>query len=427
MINPITKRGYSEKGDHPSPKAFLNFTSLAAWMTDVWGPKVPRAGVHYLFSQPGAGKSSLSMVLAIDLALQGESCLIILTERTEEAVRDHHFTQLLESIPLSRRAYVRERVSFTDRVTSLSSLPDFLLGVLSSKSSQQAGPAFVVLDSVNGDGVHPCSRSYEGLYAAFRICRNFQTSLLALGHITKAGQSSGPQTIAHSVDTVSLMRVGWRRIYFQTLKNRYFPTSADPTILEMDSNGCLRLSPHACSEAATTKTLVGGTDSAIQVSLSIPQIGKQPKILCPGLQRGNISLLLQSLERHRDLSFPMSYFNVDIQLVSDVGYQKTMHLPIAVGCLASMDRFEIPSGVYFVGSMDLNLRLLDLPLAHRNALVASLDAGELPAASTIICPAADAAALQGASNGIRVLGFGTFLEFVDMLRNEKARFLAHAV
>jgi hypothetical protein len=89
-----------------------------------------------------------------------------------------------------------------------------------------------------------------------------------------------------------------------------------------------------------------------------------------------------------------------------------------------MDRFEIPSGVYFVGSMDLNLRLLDLPLAHRNALAGSLEAGELPAASTIICPATDAAALQGSSNGVRILGFATFLEFVDLLRNEKARFLA---
>jgi DNA repair protein RadA/Sms len=360
------KQDDTDAGKDSKNEAFLHFTSIAAWMTDVWGPRVPTSGAHYLYSQPGAGKSSLSMVLAIDLALQGQRCLIILTERTEEAVRDHHFTQLLESIPQSKRAYVQERVSFTDRVTSLSSLPDFLLGVLSSKSPQQAGPTFVVLDSVNGDGVHPCSRSYEGLYAAFRIARAAGTTLLALGHVTKSGQNSGPQTIAHSVDTVSLMRVGWKRRYLQVLKNRFFPTSADPIVLELDPNGCFHLSPHTKSEAATTRTISGGTipEAAIQVSLSIPQIGKQPKLLCPGLPRGNISQLLQSLERHSDLSFPTTYFNVDIQLVSDVCYQKTMHLPIAVGCLACMDRLEIPSGVYFVGSMDLNLRLLDLPLAH---------------------------------------------------------------
>lgn len=138
---------------------FLTFTSVASWINDVWGPRVPLSGTHYLYAAPGAGKSSLSMTMAIDLALQGDSncgaqrSLFILTERTEEAVRNH-FDQILKSIPKSKHKKILDRISFTDRVASLSSLPDFLLGALSRSPSDPNRPSFIVLDSVNGDGGH---------------------------------------------------------------------------------------------------------------------------------------------------------------------------------------------------------------------------------------------------------------------------------
>ena len=412
---------------------YLTFTSVARWINDVWGPRVPLSGTHYLYAAPGAGKSSLSMTMAIDLALQdspehlARRSLFILTERTEEAVRNH-FNQILKSIPISKHQTVLDRVSFTDRVTSLTSLPDFLLGVLSRSPSDQNRPSFIVLDSVNGDGVHPCSRSYEGLYSAFRIARSSGISFMALGHITKSGVNSGPQTIAHSVDTVSILRVGWRRRYFQTLKCRFSTTPSEPTVLEMDSNGCFHVSPHARTSAATVRTLCGGSSSGaeIQVSLSIPSIGKPPKILCPGLPKGNIVQLLQSLERHPDLEFPISYFNTDIQLFAESSFQRTMHFPIAVGALASLNQIDIPSTAYFLGELDLNQRLRNSPLAARNVIVDTLQNEELPPEMTLLCPAGDDSIFREVSGDIQVFGFASFLEFVDQFRSSKERFLRQA-
>jgi DNA repair protein RadA/Sms len=399
---------------------------MASWMNEVWGDQVPIAGTHYIYSAPGAGKSSLTLTMGIDLALQGVRSLFILTERTEEAVRSH-FDRLLLSIPKSKHGRIWDLVTFTDRIQNLKSLPDFLLGVLSSGSISER-PAFVVLDSVNGDGVHPCSRSYEGLYAALRIARASGITFVALGHVTKTGQNSGPQTIAHSVDTVSLIRIGWRRRYFQVLKNRFAPTKAEPTVLEMDSHGCFRISPHARSSAATVRTFGSGSPvgAEIQVSVSIPAIGKAPKILCPGLPKGHVTQLLQSLERHPDLGLPISYFNLDIQLLAESCFQKIMHFPVAVGALASLEQFQIPQKCYFVGEMDLNHRLRDLSLGIRNAMIEALQSQELPSGATILCPASDANVIGEASGEVRVLGVGTFLEFVDMARNAKENFLRKA-
>ncbi|MCA9449501.1 MAG: hypothetical protein KC931_20445 [Candidatus Omnitrophica bacterium] len=429
----MTKRNHfvSKKKDaaqsHSTDPSFLTFSSVAGWMNEVWGYQVPMEGTHYIYSAPGAGKSSLTLTMGIDLALQGVKSLFILTERTEEAVRSH-FERLLQSIPKSKHRQVHEHVSFTDRATSLAALPDFLLGVLSRSSSKEAIPSFVVLDSINGDGVHPCSRSYEGLYAAFRIARSSGVTFVGLGHITKSGQSSGPQTIAHSVDTVSMLRVGWRRRYFQVLKNRFATIHPEPTVLEMDSYGCFRVSPHARSSAATVRTFVSGSPvgAEVQVSVSIPPIGKAPKILCPGLPKGHVTQLLQSLERHPDLGLPISYFNLDIQLLAESCFQKIMHFPVAVGALASLEQFQIPQKCYFVGEMDLNHRLRDLSLGIRNAMIEALQSQELPSGATILCPASDANVIRETSAEIRVLGVGSFLEFADMARNAKENFLRKA-
>lgn len=400
---------------------FLAFSTVAGWMNDVWGHQVPMAGTHYIYSAPGAGKSSLTLTMGIDLALQGVRSLFILTERTEEAVRSH-FDRLLQSVPKSKHRQILEHVSFTDRATSLAALPDFLLGVLSRSSSKEGTASFIVLDSINGDGVHPCSRSYEGLYTALRIARSSGVTFVGLGHITKSGQNSGPQTIAHSVDTVSILRVGWRRRYFQVLKNRFSAINPDPTVLEMDSNGCFCVSPHTRSSAATVRTFGSGTPvgAEIQVSVSIPAIGKAPKILCPGLPKGHVTQLLQSLERHPDIELPISYFNIDIQLLAETCFQRIMHFPVAVGALASLEQFQVPPTAYFLGEMDLNHFLRSFSLGTRNFLIETLKNQELAPGATILCPAADANVIREVAGEVSVLGFGSFLEFVHMVRGHSA-------
>lgn len=425
--NQSLSRNDETRRSQSADRSVLAFTSVAEWMNEVWGSKVSMAGTHYIYSAPGAGKSSLTLTMGIDLALQGVRSLFILTERSEEATRSH-LDRLLQSIPRSKHRQVLEHVSLTDRATTLAALPDFLLGVLSRSASQEAIPSFIVLDSVNGDGVHPCSRSYEGLYTALRIARSSGITFVGLGHITKTGQNSGPQTIAHSVDTVSLMRVGWRRRYFQVTKNRFGPTLPDPTVLEMDANGCFRVSAHARTSAATVRAFGSGSPAGaeIQVSASIPPVGKSPKILCPGLPKGQVTQLLQSLERHPDLGLPISHFDLDIQLLGENGFQKFMHFPVAVGALGSLEQFQIPSTAFFVGEMDLNHSLRPLSLGIRNTLTDALQNQEFPPGATLLCPASDAAALREASEGIRVLGFGSFLEFVDMVRNAKEDFLRRA-
>lgn len=94
-----------------------------------------------------------------------------------------------------------------------------------------------------------------------------------------------------------------------------------------------------------------------------------------------------------------------------------MHLPVAYGALAPSEQFQIPPTAFYVGEMDLKHRLRDLSLRTQNALIDALQNQEARPGATILCPASDAGMIRKASECVRVLAVGSFLQFVDMARN----------
>jgi DNA repair protein RadA/Sms len=237
-ITPIGKAGIKIDGPTSKPASiadileqikvnpeqrFYDFSSSA--LTDFWGKGLVAGSFVLLAGEPGLGKSTIALQLLRSLHTQNKNHILYIT--AEESIFE-----------LARRA---DRLQISREILLLQTNHFEQI----EKTLIETKPNIVVLDSVqtfystelnsNPGSVMQVSYLASQLLS---ICKNYNISIILIGHVTKDGQIAGPKTLEHLVDSVLLLErsdvSNYRTLMFT--KNRYGATDKQ-LLLKMEQSG----------------------------------------------------------------------------------------------------------------------------------------------------------------------------------------------
>ena len=274
--------------------------SLTRWDTKdkelnrTLGGGLVRGSVILLAGQPGIGKSTLLLQLALQLPV--EKTLYISGEESEEQIKlralrlnkplDHCFL-LAENrldLILTEAARLKPDVVIIDSVQTLTT-PE--------------------LDSAPGSisQIRECSNEL------IRYAKETGTPIFLIGHITKDGDIAGPKLLEHMVDTVLQFEGEKHYAYriLRTQKNRFGSTD-ELSLYEMTENGLksiqnpseLLLSQHEerLSGSAVASTVEGLRPLLVETQALVSQaVYGNPQRVATGFDSKRLSLLLAVLEK----------------------------------------------------------------------------------------------------------------------------------
>jgi DNA repair protein RadA/Sms len=194
-------------------------------LNEFWNGGITGGSFVLLAGEPGLGKSTVGLQLLRSIYAKNQNlCLYISAEES-----------LFE---LARRA---ERLGIPKQVTLLqsNSFEQIHQAILQSQ------PSIVVLDSVqtfySGELSSSPGSVMQVSYLAselLNISKNYNITIILIGHVTKDGQIAGPKTLEHLVDSVIMLEKsevsGFRTMTFT--KNRYGSTDSQ-LLLKMNETG----------------------------------------------------------------------------------------------------------------------------------------------------------------------------------------------
>jgi DNA repair protein RadA/Sms len=191
----------------------------------VLGGGLTAGSVTLLGGEPGVGKSTLTLQLAVAVASRGAAVVLVAGEESPAQI----------AARANRLGEIPARLSVIDDC----SLDAILAGL------DEVRPQIAIVDSIQtvraGDvdgppgSVSQLKAATERLVAAAKA---LQVSMILVGHLTKDGSLAGPRVIEHLVDTVLSFggeRTGGIR-YLRAVKHRFGP-STEVGLLEMTASG----------------------------------------------------------------------------------------------------------------------------------------------------------------------------------------------
>ncbi len=207
-------------------------TDELAWLRHSLG-KFVEGGIYLLGGIRGIGKSTLGLQMALDLGRQGLPTLYLLTEQSgsEIASRARMIGSNWKPAELERAMSLVQPEDIYD----VGNLPSFLAHQVIGQSGRYHGARFIVLDSIQGQGLAAAAtKQYKQIYEFSRNCKAERITTLLIGHVTKKGEIAGPEDLQHNVDCILYMR---KALVYRPLfvpKNRFGPAVLQPIPLEMD-------------------------------------------------------------------------------------------------------------------------------------------------------------------------------------------------
>jgi len=346
------------------------------WIREAVGAGFIRGGVYLLAGEPGIGKTTLALELLGDLAQQGMKVLYITTEQGMGDVK-RAIQRVLGSKDGKLSDNVRENFYMDDSVDDIDALPKFLARRVLTAGQDYHGCAALVIDSVQGRGLHAAAtQKYRALY---EFCENAKAQgivSLLIGHVTKKGQIAGPKDLEHNVDCVVYIRRAFRLRPMFVPKNRFAPAVVDPIVLLMDEKGRLVKSPHTAAKSTAIFGYTGmGEDLAeAQASVSLPKYGARPELNAPFLPSKKVKQLLSVVSTLKDVDLADLSYEINCFIPGQKTYKPELDLPLAVALLSSYLQQPVDRRTLFVGELDLTKRIRS-PQATYLASLAELLAG----------------------------------------------------
>lgn len=282
------------------PEAFRRIASgIGEWDRVLGGGLVPGSLV-LLGGEPGVGKSTLLMQVALHYAQDGQTVLYVSGEESVEQVglraqrlggKEQHFYLLsetrLEHIASSARK-LKARILIIDSIQTMRH-PD-ITSAPGSVSQVREATTFL-LDFAKSSGV----------------------ATLIVGHVTKSGDIAGPRMLEHMVDTVLYFEGDRDHFYrlLRAMKNR-FGSTYELGVFEIEERG---LVPHASpgeiflSErqeksigSAVLVTMEGTRPFLLEIqALLVPTLYPAPRRTSSGYDLNRLHMLLAVLEKKAGL------------------------------------------------------------------------------------------------------------------------------
>ncbi len=283
-------------------------------LNTVLGGGIVKGSASLIAGDPGVGKSTLLLQLALSLAKDGKKILYVSGEESVEQVK-------MRAVRIAEKQQIKTaKNSVEDENLFLVSLTDTdaIVGQIESMK-----PELVIIDSIQtieSQNVAGLSGSVGqvryGALQFVRCAKQNNIPIILVGHVTKEGMVAGPMVLSHMVDTVLFLegeKFAKTRI-LRSLKNRFGPVD-EVGIFLMEEDGMIEatnpeqlfLNPSTGSgsgDAATPGSVLVATlegsraflveIQALVVSTRLPM----PRRVVSGIDGRRVELLLAVLQKH---------------------------------------------------------------------------------------------------------------------------------
>lgn len=364
-------------------------------------------GIYLIAGQPGIGKSTLGIQIALDLGRQGEKTLYVLTEQSTQdlARRARRMTSDWTAAETQRALAL---IQPEESVYDIENLPAFLAHQVLSASGKYHGTRFIVIDSVQGHGLSAsATKKYRQVYEFCRQCKSAGITVLLVAHVTKKGEVAGPKDLEHNVDCVLVMRKAmiYRPLFVP--KNRFGPALLKAVPLEMDRRTtALKLSPHSESVSSVARAYLGqGTGIAeAQAAVSLPAYGSRGRITAPGLPRKEIEQLTTCISQIPEMEIEDLDYTIQCRLPGEKRYRGLLGLPLCMALIASYIQKDIPAYHVYLGEIDLLRKVREVPDNIVTDFCQELQDGNLFKPMKIFCPPETAETMRDlVTDGVTVI------------------------
>ncbi len=337
----------------------------------VLGQGAVPGGVVLLGGEPGIGKSTLMLQVALAVAAAGSKVLYVSGEESAEQVRMR--ANRLGDIPASVLIFPQTQVP----------------AVLDALRAER--PSLVVVDSVqtldlpDQEGVPgSVGQIRESAAALTSWAKSSGTPLFLVGHITKEGSLAGPKVLEHMVDVV-LQFEGDRHHAYRMLrasKNR-FGTTAELGIYEMSGEGLTAVDHpsevllgergEASSGSAVAVSLQGARPLLVEIqALVSTAVYGTPQRSGTGFDLRRLNMLLAVLEKR--CGFKLGAFDVFLNVAGGLKIQDPANdLAVLAAILSSSLDLPLDNRTCFAGEVGLSGEIRPVPrLEQRMAEAARL-------------------------------------------------------
>ena len=310
-------------------------------LNNVLGGGIVRGSATLIAGDPGVGKSTLLLQLALNLATEKVTPSKVLYISGEESVEQVKMRadRLGESTKSSENLYL---VSLTDADAIVEQIIEMK-------------PDLVIIDSIQtieSQNVSGLSGSVAQVrYAALqfiRCAKLYNIPVVMVGHVTKEGMVAGPMVLSHMVDTVLFLegeKFAKTRI-LRSLKNRFGPVD-EVGIFLMEESGMqeatnpeqlfLTQGKDQVPGSVLVATLEGSRAFLVELqALVVTTRLPMPRRVVSGVDARRVELLLAVLQKHCHV--PLDTMDV---FVNVAGGMKLADPGIDLGiCLAVYSSFK---------------------------------------------------------------------------------------
>lgn len=316
------------------------------------GGLVP-GGVMLLGGEPGIGKSTLMLQVAMAVGASGGRVVYVAGEESPEQVK-------LRAERLGEVAAEVFILPETDAAEILAQL-------------RASEPALVLVDSVQTlfladveSAPGSVSQIRETSAALTRWAKQSNVPVVLIGHITKEGSIAGPKVLEHMVDVVLTFEGERHHAYrmLRAVKNR-FGTTAELGLYEMRGTGLAAVDTPsdvllaesgegAASGVAVAVAVEGARPFLVEVQALVSSaVYGTPQRSCTGFDVRRLNMLLAVLEKR--CGFKLATRDVFLNIAGGLRIaDPALDLAVVAAVLSSSLDLPLPGGCAFAGEVGLS-------------------------------------------------------------------------
>lgn len=321
----------------------------------VLGGGLLKGAVILLSGDPGIGKSTILLHVALDLAGLGEKVLYVSGEESVEQIKLRvdrliklEKSKYLDNFYLLAQTNVEEIISVLERLHPSLFIIDSIQTMETGELSGMAGSVGQVRESAS---------------TFVRFAKEQNIPLFLVGHVTKEGTIAGPGVLSHMVDTVLFLegeRFQSLRI-IRGLKNRFGPVD-EIGMFEMGSEGFKEIadpsklflsSANKLPGKALVLTLEGTRPLLCEIqALVVPTKLAFPKRVVSGLDSRRVELMVAVLQKI--LRLPLDRFDIFVSTTAGLKvFEPGLDLGICLAIVSSFKNKPMKNGMVAVSEISL--------------------------------------------------------------------------
>lgn len=320
-------------------------------MDSVLGGGIVPGSVILLAGDPGIGKSTLLLQVALNLSLKKQEVLYISGEESEQQIK-------LRAVRLTKN--LKNDNLF---LISLTNTDEIVSLIANTKPEVVIVDSIQTMESENLTGLSGSVGQVRYAAAEFiRAAKTLNIPVILVGHVTKEGMVAGPMVLSHMVDTVLFLEgeknTGTRIL--RSLKNRFGPVD-EVGIFAMAENGMEEITnPESLfltkGNNAPGSVLVANLEGTRALLVEVQALCvfsklPMPRRVAAGVDYKRLELLLAVLQKHARL--PVEQMDVFVNVAGGLKINDpSCDLGIALAIMSSIKNINLSR---FVGIAEVGL------------------------------------------------------------------------